>query len=210
MLKKSLSFFWMSSLISLSYLLMAAAFLASVVSVLLPLCCLCVHGWLSSYHFLVSLCGLVSQRCPGSNIATAIHFANTVYTCRCPETLAEKCKLLFLNLSTQIFIVDSIGRCAWVHLELFGHSPAFIAHILHTFLFESCNTLTSLLCLGCSHIVFNLAGVASLACKIPGFILDLWYTLSQCFIPNPEHHPAFYQEANPSLRIVRFIVAWIS
>lgn len=169
-----------------------------------------------SFLCVLGLCGLVLQRRPGCNIATAIHFATTVYTCSCPETLAEKCKLLFLNLNTD-FHSSYYCCCAQVHLELFGSSSAFIAQILHTFLFEPCDALTSLLCLGCSHIVFNLAGVALLACKIPGFISDLWYTLSkcfdllsECFIPNPKHHPAFYQEANPSLHIVRIIVVQIS
>lgn len=83
------------------------------------------------------------------------------------------------------------------------HSSAFTAQIVHTFLFESCTALTSLLCLGCSHIGFNLAGVPSLACKIPGFILDLPYT--ECFISNPKHL-AFYQEANPSFQSVRSVV----
>lgn len=86
------------------------------------------------------------------------------------------------------------------------HSSAFIAQILHACLFESCSALTSLLCLGCSHIGFNLAAAASLACEIPGFILDLPYTVFECFIPNAKHHLAFYQEANPSLHIVRSVV----
>lgn len=85
-------------------------------------------------------------------------------------------------------------------------TPAFTAQILDAFLFESCSTLTSLLCLGCSHIVFNLAGVVSLASKIPGFILGLAYTLVECFMPNLKHHVACYQEAKISLLVVRSVV----
>lgn len=85
-------------------------------------------------------------------------------------------------------------------------SPAFIAQILHASLFDLCSALTSLLRLGCSRIGFNLAGVASLACKILSAVLDLTYALSECFICNPKHHLAFYQDTDPSLYVVRSIV----
>lgn len=155
-----LSFKWITSLLILlppdSYSLSCTTGLC-VAAIILLVC-----SWLAfklSFLCVLGLCGLVLQRDPGSNIATAIHFATTVYTCSCPETLAEKCKLLFINLNTDFHSLYYC-HCAQVHLELLGHSPAFIAQILHTFLFESCDALTSLLCLGCSHIVFNLAAVA--------------------------------------------------
>lgn len=62
-------------------------------------------SWLAlkpSLLCVLGLCGLVLQRGPGSNIATAIHFATAVDTCSCVHlytvcTLAEKLLLLKLN-----------------------------------------------------------------------------------------------------------------
>lgn len=66
-----------------------------------------VCSWLPfklSYLCVLGLCGLVLRGGgPGSDIATAIHFATPVATCSCvysAETLAEK--LLLLNLNTDL------------------------------------------------------------------------------------------------------------
>lgn len=119
--------------------------------------------------YVPGLCGTLSQRAPGSDVAAIVRFVRTACTCRGSQTLAEKRELLFLNLL-------NTSDCLWSHCRLPCVSPpggicapsAFTAQICHAFLGDSGSALTSLLLrLGCSHRGFSLAGVAALACKFP-------------------------------------------